>query len=1019
MSNYSKKISELVSTGKVPESAVLPVALAGQTNETYRVSLNDVRANLLFENAYSSIADGISNTVKDEIFYVFTDDTRHYVAAFVNVNGASATALYKNGTAVIYGTGKLIGGGQFGAYTSYVSYVYNNGSAVGGETEIGIPFDCFDIGEMFLNGSHQIKGTNYTFDNETNKVKLAGPLTAGATVVLYTRPYPGTPVTPVEPGITDYVNVSWLYNDGAAVGGETTLTPPWSFKTVTAIYINGSRQILNKHFEVVNSTTISLAKALSKNDIVEVILGGSRAEITVSVSGTPAEVLSTLALSTGATKVNTSYGVSLEQLAQGFYGVESFAALQGRRPAFEGERVQLKGYYSSDTSGSGTFIGHLGTGIDDGGIIAAGSGFYWERVIHDNTVTAEMFGCKTTETVSSNFNVWPTVRFDNTERMQAAFDAAISRKLKLTLSTNTYYFESANTLKISGTIQLEGRPGTTFYCNPSLKANPKTDPFIVISGCSRGRISSILCMSNSYLGKGIQIDRSVGDNQKMLLDNVFVETFRWGFYVPAAECLNQTEFRSCRAQSNYFAGTWIESFKDGEAYAHSAPVHFMNMINNGNGPTSFAMGSTYVTTTGARIAVMDTATDVGVQVYMKGLSNVQYIGGQVSGHGSPRNTALFVASQCNSVQLYGTDIEDITGYTTTGVAITADNVATIESTFANDLSGAAIVISAVPDFSIDSPHIFNIKTLATVKVTNNTYNYNIGGFTPGAPYLYDVWDTNGGSNSRVSGIIHPRLVNSSRGINGIAFDNMANKSTVSSLIHNEITSVKGIAPNTGVNVPHSTVMWQNGTMQSSTDLNTGYRLSYLSSHNQPLTSLHLYNEVAVSNFGASTTLAAALDELKYIYIQAPYANYGDGRVIIQAIGDADTILNSNWFSPMQFSSSFPLGGFVRFEVPTGTKKIRYGIVNSADYIGSLKSHFMANFAYSIRFFLKVFAVYNDIGRYGQYDPPYSVGIDKFRVGEPTSQMSAIADSTATDVAGVNLKLNALLAELRSKKYMGT
>lgn len=392
MSNYSKKISELVSTGKVPESAVIPVALAGQINETYRVSLNDVRANLLFENAYTSIANGISNTIKDEIFYVYTDDTQHYVAAFVNVNGASATALYKNGTPVIFGTGKLIGGGQFGAYTSYVSYVYNNGSAVGGETEITIPFDCFDIGEMFLNGGHQIKGFNYTFDNVTNKVKLGGPLSAGATVVLYTRPYPGTPVTPVEPGITDYVNVSWLYNDGAAVGGETTLTPPWSFKTVTAIYINGSRQILNKHFEIANSTTISLAKALSKNDIVEVILGGSRAEITVSVSGTPAEVLSTLALSTGATKVNTSYGINLDQVAQGFYGVESFDALRSRKPAFEGEKIYLKGYYSGSVSGAGYFIGHLAAGVDDGGSIASGTGYYWERIVINNEINLANYG---------------------------------------------------------------------------------------------------------------------------------------------------------------------------------------------------------------------------------------------------------------------------------------------------------------------------------------------------------------------------------------------------------------------------------------------------------------------------------------------------------------------------------------------------------------------------------------------------------------------------------------------------
>ena len=229
MANNTRKISELSSKGIVPESALLPVAVAGAEKETYRTTLNNLRANLLFENAYETLAEGIAATVKDEIFYVYTDDSQFYVAAFTNVNGASATAVYKDNTPVIYGTGKMMADGKFGSYTSYVSYLYNNGSANGGEKEIALPFDCFDVSEMFLNGSHQFKGLNYTFDRLSNKVKLKGALTAGAFVVFYVRPYPGTPITPVEPGITDYVNVTWLYNDGAAVGGETSLTPPWTY----------------------------------------------------------------------------------------------------------------------------------------------------------------------------------------------------------------------------------------------------------------------------------------------------------------------------------------------------------------------------------------------------------------------------------------------------------------------------------------------------------------------------------------------------------------------------------------------------------------------------------------------------------------------------------------------------------------------------------------------------------------------------------------------------------------------
>lgn len=421
MANNTRKISELSSKGIVPESALLPVAVAGTEKETYRTTLNNLRSNLLFENAYETLAEGIAATVKDEIFYVYTDESQFYVAAFTNVNGASATALYKDNTPVIYGTGKMMADGKFGSYTSYVSYLYNNGSANGGETEIALPFDCFDVSEMFLNGSHQFKGLNYTFDRLSNKVKLKGALTAGAFVVFYVRPYPGTPITPVEPGITDYVNVTWLYNDGAAVGGETSLTPPWTFSTVPAIYINGSKQVLNKHYEV-DSTglKINLSKALNVNDVVEVLLGGSRSIITAQVSGTPAEVLLTLGQTTGATKVNTSYGVSLEQVVQGFYGVNSFDDLRNRRPNFEGEKVNLKGYYTGSTSGGGQFIGHLGTGTDDGGTIAAGNGFYWERVLTGKNLLAEYFGA-IPDSTRTQYGT------DYTNQLYALFSVAIQK----------------------------------------------------------------------------------------------------------------------------------------------------------------------------------------------------------------------------------------------------------------------------------------------------------------------------------------------------------------------------------------------------------------------------------------------------------------------------------------------------------------------------------------------------------------------------------------------------------------
>lgn len=59
--------------------------------------------------------------------------------------------------------------------------------------------------------------------------------------------------------------------------------------------------------------------------------------------------------------------------------VDSFAALREFKPWWEGQVVYLKGYYSDGVTGGGDFVGHLGTKVDDGGTVASGSGFYWER----------------------------------------------------------------------------------------------------------------------------------------------------------------------------------------------------------------------------------------------------------------------------------------------------------------------------------------------------------------------------------------------------------------------------------------------------------------------------------------------------------------------------------------------------------------------------------------------------------------------------------------------------------------
>ena len=76
-------------------------------------------------------------------------------------------------------------------------------------------------------------------------------------------------------------------------------------------------------------------------------------------------------------------------------GVTSFAALRTKTPRFTGEKVLLIGWNEGSDLGGGWFTGTVSTtaATDDGGVIAAGSGFYWTRDVYDvNDLDVTHFG---------------------------------------------------------------------------------------------------------------------------------------------------------------------------------------------------------------------------------------------------------------------------------------------------------------------------------------------------------------------------------------------------------------------------------------------------------------------------------------------------------------------------------------------------------------------------------------------------------------------------------------------------
>lgn len=65
-----------------------------------------------------------------------------------------------------------------------ITWIYNSGSAVGGETEIELDVDAEDVSEIFVEGSRQQKGLGFTYDSDTKIISLADELEAEDEVVV-------------------------------------------------------------------------------------------------------------------------------------------------------------------------------------------------------------------------------------------------------------------------------------------------------------------------------------------------------------------------------------------------------------------------------------------------------------------------------------------------------------------------------------------------------------------------------------------------------------------------------------------------------------------------------------------------------------------------------------------------------------------------------------------------------------------------------------------------------------------
>lgn len=221
----------------------------------------------------------LSTQVKYSRIYGFSRAGDRQVTDYLYVEGDRTGILPNDTTAtgswITVATSGSNGGGTSSGEGAYIPWVYSNGSATGGETAINVPDGTVGVPFIIVNGDMQYVGRGFEFNADNLSVTLAQPLEEGDEVVFLLT---GVPAVPDNPNVNDWIQINWLYNNGAAVGGEQVIAIPYTFQSVPAVYKNGLR--LYKGLTTESYTAdpdnqrILLTEPLATNDRLIVQIGG-------------------------------------------------------------------------------------------------------------------------------------------------------------------------------------------------------------------------------------------------------------------------------------------------------------------------------------------------------------------------------------------------------------------------------------------------------------------------------------------------------------------------------------------------------------------------------------------------------------------------------------------------------------------------------------------------------------------------------------------------------------------------
>ncbi|UCR74082.1 putative tailspike protein [Klebsiella virus vB_KpnM-20] len=410
-----------------------------------------------------------------------------------------------------------LGAGGGGSGGTVITWEYNGGAAVGGETQIVLDVVVDSVSEIYIRGQRQQIGRGFTFDAETSTITLADELETGDDVVVIINGDP-TVYNQIDRTPWEVARANNVSNDEVILSTDK--------QTV----LDGKTVL----YDVATQTSWGIPEGLPAGVKISTVNAGVLVYTPGNVSVEIEKIPSTMDINskTGWDKIGT---------------VSSFDQLKTIIPTKAGQFINLRSYndgwsaMNSAPVGGGIFISKSGGAVDDGGYICVPTGqteYYWERVLeHDEYLTPQMYG------YIPDYNTTTYTGTDVKPYIQAAIDTSISiNKGKVHLPEANYYTAIGN-IELAGTghnralgVRVYGVRGShraggsrVFFNAPAID----TPLFLSVSPSSLYTMHGIddlwleAVQSNLYSGYALKLVGSC----HMVCDRIHVERMRDGLHL--------------------------------------------------------------------------------------------------------------------------------------------------------------------------------------------------------------------------------------------------------------------------------------------------------------------------------------------------------------------------------------------------------------------------------------------------------------------------------------------------------